>query len=287
MKSKQAFSRRTLIRSSAFGLLSVPLSVVSASNEIIASSNLIQQKNKELFHRYPSIDDEVVAKVVSKSHSDLEAVKALVDKRPELARATWDWAFGDWETAIGAASHVGRRDIISYLLSKGARPNIFTFASLGAYNVVKSMIEFSPGIQHIEGPHGFNLLFHAEVGLRMKDEMTKENITACEKLIDYLKSSGNINEKKYLEVADKNKYLGDYRYGEGEKDGFTIQLNMRKMLSLGRIGKFGGALFKIGDKQFAYNGAPSVEISFQFQGEKVVSLTVKEPDFVLVAKKVS
>ncbi|NNC69781.1 MAG: hypothetical protein HKN90_03050, partial [Flavobacteriaceae bacterium] len=132
--------------------------------------------NEKLFHRYPSIDDAIVNDVVGKSHFDLETVKKYVDKRPELARATWDWSFGDWESAIGAASHVGRRDIVHYLISKGARPTMFTYAMLGAFEIVKSMIDMTPGIQSTMGPHGISLLRHAKAGLRMKDKMTSEQI---------------------------------------------------------------------------------------------------------------
>lgn len=47
--------------------------------------------------------------------------------------------------AIGAASHVGRKDIVDYLLSMGARPDVFAYAMLGAYEIVKSMIVLSIG----------------------------------------------------------------------------------------------------------------------------------------------
>jgi hypothetical protein len=45
-------------------------------------------------------------------------------------------------------------------------------------------------------------------------------------------------------------------------------------------------LYNRGNQQFEYNGAPSVAISFQWEGEKVVSLTITEPDLTLIAKKV-
>ena len=95
-----------------------------------------------VFHRYPSVDDKIVAEVVGVSHFNLERVKELVTHRPELARATWDWAFGDWETALGAASHVGRRDIAEFLMEHGARPDIFTYAMLGAFDAVKASYNF-------------------------------------------------------------------------------------------------------------------------------------------------
>ena len=61
---------------------------------------------------------------------------------------------------------------------------------------------------------------------------------------------------------------------------------MRKLLSLGKIGKFGGALYKIGDNKFTYNGAPSVTIAFKVENEIVRSLTVHEPDFKITAVKI-
>ena len=277
-------SRRHFVGSSIFGLLAVSLPNVVYAKSIFQKE--WESENKDLFYRYPAIHDDLVSEVVGKSHFDLERVKALVDKRPELSRATWDWAFGDWESAIGAASHVGRRDIVSYLLSKGAKANIFTFAMLGAYDTVKSMIDFHPGLQKNYGPHGISLLEHAEVGLRMKDKITKEQIKNSEKLIDYLKGLGNADGETFLEFKDdKEKYLGDYKYGDGEKDGFSIRLNMRKNLALGRLGNTGGGLYMVKDNVFKYNKFPSVVVSFQFKNEQVVSLTVKEPGLTLVAKK--
>ena len=70
---------------------------------------------------FPNIPPEIIEEVVGKSHFDLEGVKSLVEKRSELSRSVWEWRFGDFESAIGAASHVGRRDIALYLMSKGAR----------------------------------------------------------------------------------------------------------------------------------------------------------------------
>ena len=59
------------------------------------------------------------------SHNDIKRVRELVERQPALARASLDWGFGDWETAIDAASHVGRRDIAEFLIANGARPTIF------------------------------------------------------------------------------------------------------------------------------------------------------------------
>ena len=89
-----------------------------------------------------------------------------------------------------------------------------------------------------------------------------------------------------MDEAEKAKYLGDYKYGEGKDDGFSIKLNMRKMLSLGKLGKSGGALWRIGENEFTYQGAPSVTVRFLVQNSTVVSLTVNEPGLILTATKI-
>lgn len=280
-------SRRVAIKSSAFGLLAASIpNVLFAKNMVSLDSN--QNNYENLFCRYPSIDDEIVSEVVGKSHFDLDRVKELVDIRPELSRATWDWSFGDWESAVGAASHVGRRDIVLYLLEKGARPNIFTMATLGKYKTVKSMIDALPGIQKTSGPHGISLLNHAEAGLRMKDVMSAPEIEESEKLISYLESLGNADGKTYESLKDdeKDKYLGDYMYGDGETAGFSVKLNMRKMIALGKLGSFGGGLNKIAEHTFLYNGVSSVTITFQVEDNIIKSLTVTEPGLTVVAKKI-
>jgi hypothetical protein len=280
-------SRRSVFKSSMFGLISLSIpNLVFAKESMIYPSADYEALMKN--NRYPSIDDEVVSDVVGSSHFNLDHVKELVNHRPELARANWDWSFGDWESALGAASHVGRRDIADLLISKGARPNIFTFAMFGNYEVVKSMIVAIPILKSTNGPHGISLLQHAKAGLRSKD-LSGEQKSNSLKLIDYLEAlNENISQPEYnnLTEVEKEKYLGDYRYGEGEKDGFSIKLNMRKMLSLGKLGKFGGGLDQKAPNVFYYNGITSVEIKFEVIADKVISLTVHEPDLVLKAMKV-
>ncbi len=290
MKKNQGnLSRRTLVKSSFLGIFIpfLPSTIYYDPNNIntIKRSGQSGKPHKE----FPHIDPEIVSEVVGKSHGNFERVKELVDVRPELAKATWEWRFGDWESAIGAASHVGRRDIANYLIEKGARPTIFTFAMLGAYSVVKSMIAYSPGIQTTPGPHGITLLTHAYAGMRMKDKMSSKERSTQQKLIDYLESLGDADGKTYEKVSEENqkKYLGDYKYGEGAKDGFTIHLNRSKSLSLGPIGGFGGKLHKIGDDLFTYNGAPSVTISFEVINDKVNSMTINEPGLTVKAIKIS
>jgi hypothetical protein len=282
LKNINSISRRVAVKSTLFGLLTASLSNVVYASDIISLTES-EKLPDDVSNRYPAIEEAMASEVVGVSHFNLDRLKTLVNRRPELARASWDWGFGDWETAIGAASHVGRKDIVGFLMSKGARPDIFTFAMLGSYSIVKSIIEFSPGVQQIAGPHGISLLQHVKNGKSNQDT----NATERNKLLNYLELLGNADGEMYipLEETEKQKYLGDYKYGKKEDEGFSIKMNSRKLISLGKLGKNGGALYKIGENKFIYNGAPSVIISFLIENGKVISLTVTEPDLVLTANK--
>jgi hypothetical protein len=118
------------------------------------------------------------------AHSDLPMTRKLLEKEPALLNAAMDWGGGDWETALGGASHMGRRDIALYLLEYGARIDIFCAAMLGQLDAVKSFLTLQPKLIDAKGPHGFSLHFHAQVG--DKD---------AEKVLDYLQSIKKVELK--------------------------------------------------------------------------------------------
>ena len=68
----------------------------------------------------PQINRLFVQDFVIYAHSELDMVKKLLDRQPALLNASMDWGNGDWETGLGGASHMGRRDIVEYLLDRGA-----------------------------------------------------------------------------------------------------------------------------------------------------------------------
>src|SRR5881296_2049541 len=72
---------------------------------------------------FPTQDPALVREMVAVAHGNVKRVKELVDRQQTLAKATWDWGFGDWESALGAASHVGNREIAEYVIANGARPS--------------------------------------------------------------------------------------------------------------------------------------------------------------------
>ena len=114
--------------------------------------------------RPPPIDPALVNAIVLKAHKDLEGVKELVAKEPKLVNACWDWGGGDFESAIGAAAHTGRREIAEFLLANGARMDIFTAAMLGHLDLVKAAITADPRVKSTPGAHGIPLMMHAKMG---------------------------------------------------------------------------------------------------------------------------
>ena len=116
------------------------------------------------------------------AHSDLAMTKKLYDREPGLINAAIDWGAGDWETALGGASHMGQKEIVKFLLSKGARSDIFCAAMMGMLDTVKQWLTLEPALIDAKGPHGFDLHFHAQVG---QDD--------AKPVLDYLQS---IKEKK-------------------------------------------------------------------------------------------
>jgi hypothetical protein len=112
----------------------------------------------------PALELFLVQEFVSKSHADLDGVKELLMHEPALINSAWDWGGGDWETGLGAAAHMGRRDIATYLLEHGARLDLFAAAMLGNLEIVKATVETYSDAIDIPGPHGIPLIAHAQAG---------------------------------------------------------------------------------------------------------------------------
>lgn len=127
----------------------------------------------------PPLKPELVKEFVVAGHNSLERVQEMLAQEAGLLNATWDWKAGDFETALGGAGHMGRKDIANYLLSQGARMDIFVAAMLGKLEIVQAMLAAYPNFLHSKGPHGITLMKHALAG---KEE--------AEPVVEYLKSLG-------------------------------------------------------------------------------------------------
>ena len=121
----------------------------------------------------PAIDTDLVRQFVNDAHGDFDSVKKLLKKEPALANASWDWGGGDWETGLGAAAHMGRKDIAEFLLQKGARIDLFAAAMLGKLDIVQAVVADNPSVVNEPGPHGIPLMAHARKGGKEAAEVVK------------------------------------------------------------------------------------------------------------------
>jgi hypothetical protein len=113
---------------------------------------------------HPQFDRARVKRFVIAGHGNLAAVKSMLAEEPNMINGAIDWGNGDFETALGGASHMGRRDIAEYLLEHNARMDIFAATMLGQIEIVKAAVATFPNIVHVPGPHGIPLIVHAEKG---------------------------------------------------------------------------------------------------------------------------
>ena len=209
------------------------------------------------------------------SHGNIARLKELVDRQPALARASWDWGFGDWESALGAASHVGNREIAEYLLSKGARPSIFSAAMLGQLDVVKAFVAAQPGAHRTWGPHGITLLSHAQAGG-----------DRARPVLEFLTALGDANQKPTLAPLtdeEMKKLIGSYAWGPGADEKFDIAIG-KGFLTLTRPGKTQLNLLHLGSYEFYPIGSFATRFRFAESGG-VWTLTLHDPDVVLTARR--
>ena len=213
---------------------------------------------------------ELAHETVLVAHGNVKRLHELVDARPSLAKAAWDWGFGDWETALGAASHVGNREIAEYLIGKGAHPTIFSAAMLGHLDVVKAFVAAQPGVQRIAGPHSISLLAHARAGK-----------TAAEPVLRYLESLGDAGEPAASPISEEEmkELTGVYTFGPGETERIEMTI-VKGQLMFTRKGATSRGLVHLGNHTFFPQGASAVRI--RFAGN---SITVHDPDPVITAKR--
>ncbi len=223
---------------------------------------------------FPKQDPALAQEVVGVSHRDLARVRELVERQPALARAGIDWGFGDWETALGAASHTGRREIAELLLANGAQPTMFSAAMLGQLDVVKAFVAASPGIQRTLGPHGITLLAHARTG-------------GAAAVVAYLEGVGGADVRlptQPLAAADRDAVVGKFVFGPGPRDHFVVAVQ-NDQLGLERPGDSRRNLFHAGDLVFYPAGVASVKIAFARENGRVARLTIADPGVVLSATR--
>jgi hypothetical protein len=227
---------------------------------------------------FPAHDPDVVKEIVTVAHGNLARVKELVSARPALARTSWDWGFGDWETPIDAASHVGNRPIAEYLVANGARPTIYTAAMMGQLAIVKEWVASLPGVQRNRGPHGITLLAHARAGG-----------PAAADVLKYLESLGDA-DPRYTDLpvsdGDQSAIVGDYAFGPGATERLKVARNARGGLFVQRAGLGERGLSHQGALAFIPAGAEAVRIRFDVANGTARTLTIEDGALIVTAQRI-
>jgi hypothetical protein len=224
---------------------------------------------------FPAQDPEIVREVVIAGHGNVARLKVLVGRQPSLVKAMYDWGFGDWETALGGACHLGNREAAEYLIANGAQPTIFSAAMLGQLDVVKAHVAASPGVQRVRGPHSLPLLHHARVGG-----------AAAKSVADYLTALGDADwgpQPAPPTAAEIATIAGAYAIDGGATEPVSITPGNNAQLTFALAGR-SRILRHAGALVFSPAGADQVRIAFTPSASEVV-LTVHDPDVVLTARK--
>jgi hypothetical protein len=278
-----SYSRRSLLQIACSIL---PVKGLNWVHLMLGANTDNSQPPQPVGDLFPTQPPELAREMVTVAHFDLKRVKELVSARPALARAAWDWGFGDWETALGAASHMGNRAIAEYLISQGARPSLFSATMLGQLEVVKAFVATQPGVQRIRGPHSITLLAHARMGGE-----------AARPVFDFLRSLGDADADAPVSLTEGEAagLIGTYAFGTGatQQVELTADLKMyanNKMythapqLNWTRKGTMTRPLFHLGDRTFYPAGAPSVRIGFT-EHDGTVMMTITDAELVLTARR--
>ena len=149
----------------------------------------------------PQINRTMLQDFVIFAHQDLDMVKKLVSREPMLVNGLVDWGGGDWESGLGGATHMGRRDIVEFLLASGARIDIFCAAFMGQLDAIRGFLALQSKLIDARGPHGINLHEHAYIGGKNS-----------EKVYDFLQSV------KKVEMRPMAKTFRKLAEGGGMKD---------------------------------------------------------------------
>lgn len=209
------------------------------------------------------LDHTMVRDFVGMAHraKDFGEFTAMLDKEPALINATVDWRSGDFETALGAAAHVGNVEGMRLLLDRGARLDLFAAASLGYLDLVKAAINADPRVAHTMGPHGIALMTHAKTNKQ-------------DAVVAYLRDIGADDGPGSVSGEHLRRYVGRY---EGEAGAIVVVHESGRLMLEGELR---GELAHAGKHEFTVrtSGSQPREAQFRMTPIRAYSLRLRHPD---------
>lgn len=274
-----SFPRRSFLELSATTLWAVPALLSRPGVARAQAQNPAPDEALAVSPTYPAHDQDMARDMVGAAHGNVARVRELLAVSGSMAKASWDWGFGDWETAIGAASHVGNPEIVGLLVEHGAHPDHFTMAMMGELDAMRSVVVATPGIQRIRGPHGLTLLHHARQG----GEKAAGVVAYLEALGDA--DQGYVNEP--LPKGGAELFVGVYAFGPGPGDRFDVGTNKSGALGIKRLpsGSFRN-LFHQGGNSFHPPGNQVVRITFEVTTGPAEQVSIVEGARTITARRV-
>jgi ankyrin repeat protein len=108
----------------------------------------------------PAPDQALIDELVGNAHGNLARVEEILTKHPELiaASATWN------ETPIEAATQMGNRTIMRFLIDHGAPVDFFTALALGQVDEARADLQSDPELARSRGVHDLPVLYFAAIG---------------------------------------------------------------------------------------------------------------------------
>jgi hypothetical protein len=275
---EDAIGRRDFLASSTWlgASLAAPIGIAGTLRGARAAARLAEHASAP--RAYPQHDPDRVRAVVGASHGNLDTVRSLVGEQPSLAKASWDWGFGDWESALGAASHTGRREIADFLIAHGARPTVFSAAMIGQVDVVRRMLTADPSLFTLPGPHGISLTRHAVAGG-----------DRARPVVDYLLDAFGPDESEIGHVvtdADESRYAGRYDFDAAPPFAITVAVGgPGPFLLVGAGERPTSRVLRSAQDVFHPTGAPAVRLRFDVQNGRADALTIEDGPVTLTGRR--
>jgi ankyrin repeat protein len=106
------------------------------------------------------VEQAVIEDLVGNAHGNLARVRELLDAHPDALnlRAPWN------ETAVEAATQMGNKPILEFLIARGAPVDFFTACVLGRVDDVKAELAADPARAGARGVHDLPALYFAAIG---------------------------------------------------------------------------------------------------------------------------
>lgn len=159
------------------------------------------------------LPQEQINEFVMAAHHDLDKVRTLLAQTPALIDENADW----FETPIEAATHVGRTDIINFLMENGAELDICAAAFLGRIDEVQTMLTDDPGLYEAVGAHNIPVLYYPVIGGHNHIAQVLYDAGAAVNTDDGVTSPlhgaalfGQTDMARWLLAHDANPYSTDY-----------------------------------------------------------------------------